>query len=55
MQEGRIMVQYTLMMKRTYGRIWGWMTDFAVNYFKCLLSPDSPYSIENPDLLGESI
>jgi len=55
MQEGIIMVQYTLMMKRTYGRIWGWITDFAVNYFKCLLSPDSPYSIENPDLLGESI
>jgi hypothetical protein len=49
------MVQYTLMMKRTYGQIWGWMIDFAVNYFKCLLSPDLAYSIENPDLLGESI
>ena len=49
------MVQYTHMMKRTYGRIWGWMTEICGFCFKCLLSPDSPYFTIETDLLGESI
>jgi len=39
MQEGRIMVQYTLMMLRTYGRIWGWMTENCGFFASSAYSP----------------